>query len=79
MADTIIGKTVGEAMDISEAFLTLMTSRGNTEPDAGGGCPRLPQASAAIDSGLEPGLFCPVRELGLPGGGRRSPGAHGGQ
>ena len=33
MADMIIGKTVGEAMDISEAFLKLMQSRGEAEPD----------------------------------------------
>jgi nitrogen fixation protein NifU and related proteins len=33
MADLIIGKTVGEATDISEAFLNLMQSPGNTEPD----------------------------------------------
>jgi nitrogen fixation protein NifU and related proteins len=33
MADMIIGKTVGEAMDISEAFLKLMQSRGDVEPD----------------------------------------------
>jgi nitrogen fixation protein NifU and related proteins len=33
MADLIIGKTVGEAMDIYEAFRKLMLSQGNTEPD----------------------------------------------
>jgi nitrogen fixation protein NifU and related proteins len=33
MADMIIGKTVGEAMEISEAFLTLMQSRGEADPD----------------------------------------------
>ena len=33
MADMIIGKTVGEAMDISEEFLKLMQSRGEAEPD----------------------------------------------
>jgi nitrogen fixation NifU-like protein len=33
MADSIIGKTVGEAMAISEEFLRLMQSRGNGEPD----------------------------------------------
>jgi nitrogen fixation protein NifU and related proteins len=33
MADMIIGKTVGEAMDISEAFLKLMQSRGEADPD----------------------------------------------
>jgi nitrogen fixation protein NifU and related proteins len=33
MADMIIGKTVGEAMGISEAFLKLMQSRGGAEPD----------------------------------------------
>ena len=33
MADMIIGKTVSEAMRISDEFLTLMQSRGETEPD----------------------------------------------
>jgi nitrogen fixation NifU-like protein len=33
MADMIIGKTVGEAMTISEEFLKLMQSRGEAEPD----------------------------------------------
>ena len=33
MADLLIGKTVGEAMAISEAFLNLMQSHGKTEPD----------------------------------------------
>jgi len=33
MTDLIIGKTVGEAMAISDAFLNLMHSHGNTEPD----------------------------------------------
>ena len=33
MAELIIGKTVREAMEIFAAFLTLMQSRGNTEPD----------------------------------------------
>ena len=33
MADMIIGKTVGEAMAISEEFLKLMQSRGEGEPD----------------------------------------------
>jgi nitrogen fixation protein NifU and related proteins len=33
MADMIIGKTVGEAMRISDEFLTLMQSRGEAEPD----------------------------------------------
>jgi len=33
MADLIIGKTVGEAMAISDAFLELMHSRGDIEPD----------------------------------------------
>jgi nitrogen fixation protein NifU and related proteins len=33
MADMIIGKTVGEAMDVSEAFLKLMQSRGEADPD----------------------------------------------
>jgi nitrogen fixation NifU-like protein len=33
MADMIIGKTVGEAMLISDEFLALMQSRGEAEPD----------------------------------------------
>jgi len=33
MADAIIGKTVREAMDASGAFLELMKSRGEAEPD----------------------------------------------
>ena len=33
MADMIIGKSVGEAMTISEEFLKLMLSRGEAEPD----------------------------------------------
>jgi nitrogen fixation NifU-like protein len=33
MTDLVIGKTVSEAMAISEAFLNLMRSRGDTEPD----------------------------------------------
>jgi len=33
MTDLIIGKTVGEAMAISDAFLNLMHSHGKTEPD----------------------------------------------
>jgi nitrogen fixation NifU-like protein len=33
MADAIIGKTVAEAMDTSEAFLALMKSRGEASPD----------------------------------------------
>jgi len=33
MADMIIGKTVGEAMAISEEFLKLMQSRGEGAPD----------------------------------------------
>ena len=33
MADMIIGKTVGEAMRISDEFLALMQSRGEAEPD----------------------------------------------
>jgi nitrogen fixation protein NifU and related proteins len=33
MADLIIGKPVGEAMDVSAEFLALMQSRGETEPD----------------------------------------------
>lgn len=32
MADMAIGKTVSEAMAITEAFQDLMRSRGNTEP-----------------------------------------------
>jgi nitrogen fixation protein NifU and related proteins len=35
MADMIIGKTVGEAMLISDEFLALMQSRGEAEPDEG--------------------------------------------
>ena len=33
MADMIIGKTVGEAMQIGDEFLKLMQSRGEAEPD----------------------------------------------
>ena len=33
MADMIIGKTVGEAMQVSDEFLKLMQSRGEAEPD----------------------------------------------
>jgi nitrogen fixation protein NifU and related proteins len=33
MADMIIGKSVGEAMAISDEFLKLMQSRGEAEPD----------------------------------------------
>jgi len=33
MADMILGKTVGEAMAISDEFLRLMQSRGEAEPD----------------------------------------------
>jgi nitrogen fixation protein NifU and related proteins len=33
MADTIIGKTVAEAMAVSDEFLALMQSRGESEPD----------------------------------------------
>jgi nitrogen fixation NifU-like protein len=33
MADMIIGKTIGEAMRISDEFLTLMQSRGEAEPN----------------------------------------------
>jgi nitrogen fixation NifU-like protein len=33
MTDLVIGKTVSQAMAISEAFMELMRSRGNTEPD----------------------------------------------
>jgi nitrogen fixation NifU-like protein len=33
MADMIIGKTVGEAMRISDEFLALMQSRGEAAPD----------------------------------------------
>jgi len=35
MADMIIGKTVGEAMRISDEFRQLMQSRGEAEPDGG--------------------------------------------
>ncbi len=33
MTDLVIGKTVSEAMVISDAFVELMHSRGNAEPD----------------------------------------------
>jgi nitrogen fixation NifU-like protein len=33
MADMIIGKTVAEAMAVSDEFLALMQSRGEAEPD----------------------------------------------
>jgi nitrogen fixation NifU-like protein len=33
MADMIIGKTVAEAMAVSDEFLALMQSRGDAEPD----------------------------------------------
>ena len=33
MSDLVIGKPVGEALKISEAFLTLMQSKGQAEPD----------------------------------------------
>jgi nitrogen fixation NifU-like protein len=33
MTDLVIGKTVSEAMGVSDAFLNLMRSRGDTEPD----------------------------------------------
>jgi len=33
MSDLVIGKPVGEAMKISEAFLELMQSKGQLEPD----------------------------------------------
>jgi nitrogen fixation protein NifU and related proteins len=33
MSDMIIGRTVSEAMDISEEFLRLMRSRGEADPD----------------------------------------------
>jgi nitrogen fixation NifU-like protein len=33
MTDLVIGKSVGEAIGISDAFLNLMRSRGDTEPD----------------------------------------------
>ena len=33
MADMIIGKTVTEAMDVSDEFLRLVQSRGEAEPD----------------------------------------------
>jgi nitrogen fixation protein NifU and related proteins len=35
MADLVIGKPVGEAMKISEAFRMLMHSKGQGEPDEG--------------------------------------------
>jgi nitrogen fixation NifU-like protein len=35
MSDLVIGKPVGEAMRISRAFLELMQSRGENEPDEG--------------------------------------------
>ena len=35
MSDLVIGKPVGEAMRISQAFLELMQSRGALEPDEG--------------------------------------------
>ena len=35
MSDLVIGKPVGEAMRISQAFLELMQSRGENEPDEG--------------------------------------------
>jgi nitrogen fixation NifU-like protein len=33
LADSVIGKTVAQAMDISDGFLHLMQSRGAAEPD----------------------------------------------
>jgi nitrogen fixation NifU-like protein len=33
MSDLVIGKPVGEAMTISQAFLELMQSKGEGEPD----------------------------------------------
>jgi len=33
MSDLVIGKTVGEAMKIGDAFLELMQSKGQAEPD----------------------------------------------
>jgi nitrogen fixation protein NifU and related proteins len=35
MSDLVIGKPVGEAMAISQAFLELMQSKGQAEPDEG--------------------------------------------
>jgi nitrogen fixation protein NifU and related proteins len=35
MSDLVIGKPVGEAMRISQAFLELMQARGEKEPDEG--------------------------------------------
>ena len=35
MSDLVIGKPVGEAMTISQAFLELMQSKGQGEPDEG--------------------------------------------
>src|SRR6266700_2658691 len=35
MSDLVIGKPVGEAMTISQAFLELMQSKGEGEPDEG--------------------------------------------
>jgi nitrogen fixation protein NifU and related proteins len=35
MTDLVIGKPIGEAMRISQAFLELMQSRGEHEPDEG--------------------------------------------
>ncbi len=35
MSDLVIGKPVGEAMTISQAFLQLMQSKGQGEPDEG--------------------------------------------
>jgi SUF system FeS assembly protein, NifU family len=35
MSDLVIGKPVGEAMTISQAFLELMQSKGAGEPDEG--------------------------------------------
>jgi nitrogen fixation NifU-like protein len=33
MSDLVIGKTVGEALEVHEAFLALMQSQGSGEPD----------------------------------------------
>ena len=35
LSDLVIGKTVGEAMVVNQAFLELMQSRGEKEPDEG--------------------------------------------
>jgi nitrogen fixation protein NifU and related proteins len=35
LSDLVIGKPVGEAMQVNQAFLELMQSRGEMEPDEG--------------------------------------------